>query len=96
MSEVAPENGAVEEPQAQAAVGLGVSVTQGLPDVTMTVNEGSVVSPSGEDRSYEGGETITVDGPTAIALAAAGVATAVGPAEAPAEEPAAEEAPPAE
>jgi hypothetical protein len=100
-------NGEVEEitaaDVAPPPTGLGVTVTQGLPDVKMIVNEGSVVSPSGEDRSYEGGEEITVSGPDAISLAAQGVATAVGPADAPAEaaveeapvEPPVEEAPPA-
>jgi hypothetical protein len=94
-------NGEVEEITAADVepppVGLGVSVTQGLPDVKMVVNEGSFVSPSGEDVTYEGGQEITVDGPTAISLAASGVATAVGAVEAPAEAeaPAAEE-PPAE
>jgi len=62
-------NGAQGEP--------GVSVYQGLPDVRMVVNEGNVVSPSGEDRVYEEGEEFTVDGPTAVALASGGHATAV-------------------
>ncbi len=99
MSEAAPENGQVEE--APAPVGLpGVAVYQGLPDVTMIVNEGNVVSPSGQDESFEGGQEITVSGPDAIALAAGGHATPV-PTGAPAEngEPPAEapveEAPPA-
>ncbi len=99
MSEAEAENGQVEEAPAEApAPGMGVSVYQGLPDVTMVVNEGSVVSPSGEDQSYEGGQEITVSGPDAISLAAGGHATAVptgAPAEngAPVEEPPAEEAP---
>lgn len=78
MSEALPEH--EETPSAEAAppTGVGVSVTQGLPDVTMIVTEGSVVSPSGDDRSYEGGEQITVSGPDAIALAAGGHATVVG------------------
>jgi hypothetical protein len=66
-----------------------VSVTQGLPDVQMVVTAGSTVSPSGEDVVYTEGETFTVDGPTAIALAAGGYATAVG-ADAAVEAPAAE------
>lgn len=100
MSEAAPENGHVEEISAEDVApppsGMGVSVTQGLPDVTMVVNEGSEVSPSGEDRTYYGGEEVTVSGPDAIALAAGGFASASGAApapEAPVEEPPAEEAP---
>lgn len=60
-------------------VGVGVAVYQGLPDVEMVVSEGSVVSPSGDDHTYEEGERFTVDGPTAIALAANGHATPVPP-----------------
>jgi glyoxylase-like metal-dependent hydrolase (beta-lactamase superfamily II) len=63
------ENGGQGEP--------GVAVYQGLPDVEMIVAEGNVVSPSGDDKAYEEGEKITVDGPTAIALATAGHATPV-------------------
>jgi hypothetical protein len=78
----------------------GVAVYQGLPDVEMVVNPGNEVSPSGEDVTYYEGETFTVDGPTAIALAAGGHATAVGgngadAAVAASSEPPAEEAPPA-
>jgi hypothetical protein len=64
-------------PKKTEGQGVGVAVYQGLPDVEMIVNDGNVVSPSGDDRSYEGGEKITVDGPTAIALASEGHATPV-------------------
>lgn len=99
MSEAVPENEVV--PEAPTPTGLGVSVTQGLPDVRMVVADGNVVSPSGEDRSYEAGEEFMVSGPDAIALAAGGHATVVGGAVASengaaAEAPVAEEPPPVE
>ena len=95
MSEAVPEHEATPEAEAAPPTGgLGVSVTQGLPDVTMVVNEGNVVSPSGDDRSYEAGEQFTVSGPDAIALAAGGHASVVGPAAAPSENGASAEAPP--
>jgi hypothetical protein len=67
----------------------------------MIVSPGSEVSPSGEDRTYYGGEEITVSGPDAVALAAGGFATVSGAAAAPSEngavaDPVAEEAPPEE
>jgi hypothetical protein len=83
--------------EVQETGGLGVTHTpaaEAQPDMRMVVNEGSVVSPSGDDRYYQGGEEITVDATTAVALAMGGHASPVGPAEsAPAEAPAAEEVP---
>ena len=101
MSEIDGEVPVDVPVEAPPAGGIpGVAVYQGLPDVTMVVNEGNVVSVSGEDGVHEAGETITVDGPTAISLAAGGHATPAptgAPAEngAPAEEAPVEEAPPA-
>jgi hypothetical protein len=67
---------ASKEENGQAG-GPGVAVYQGLPDVEMVVAEGNFVSPAGDDKTYEGGERITVSGPDAISLAAAGHATPV-------------------
>lgn len=104
MSELEPEVPAEAPAEAPAepaaAPGMGVAVYQGLPDVQMIVAPGNEVSPSGSDQTFYEGEVVTVDGPTAIALAAGGHATAVAAepsengaaAEAPVEPPA-EEAP---
>jgi len=56
---------------------MDVAVYQDLPDVTMVVLN-ATISPSGDDNVYTEGDTFTVDGPTAIALAAGGFAAPVG------------------
>lgn len=51
---------------------LAVSVTRDLPDVTMIVAPGANVKVSGNDVMSTEGDEIVVDGPTAVALQAAG------------------------
>ena len=65
-----------EAPQEQPASpgAVGVTVNQGLPDVTIIVNEGTTIKHEGE--TYEGGSEVTMSGATAISLVANGYATA--------------------
>ena len=59
------------------ATPVGVSVTKGsesLPDITMVVKEGATVGKDG--KTYEEGDEVTVDAPTAMHFQQSGVADA--------------------
>jgi hypothetical protein len=66
-----------DESPAPSGAPVGVSVVSGdnaLPDITMIVKEGATVGRDG--KTYNGGDEVTVDAPTAMHFQQSGIADA--------------------